>query len=152
MTPALPVVMAAGTMMTGWSAASTTATVTVRVAVPLSFTTVSGSLKFADAAGKLSFHTTSGDISGTIKSSGDLEAHSVSGKIALDTLTIPQKGAFSLDTVSGDLALTFPAGTKASTSFHSVSGSQKNNIINDPAAAFKITAKTTSGDLTINSK
>jgi len=119
---------------------------------PLSVTTVSGDLKFSDAAGKMRFHTTSGDISGAIKSSEDLEANTVSGKIALDILTAPAKGAFSLDTVSGDLELTFPKGAKASASFHSVSGDQKNNIINDPAAAFRITAKTTSGDLTINSK
>lgn len=117
----------------------------------LSFTTVSGSIKISDAAGKMRFHTTSGDLSGAIKSSEDLEAHTVSGKIALDVLTAPAKGAFSLDTVSGDLELTFPKGTKANASLHSVSGDQKNNIINDPAAAFRITAKTTSGDLTINS-
>jgi DUF4097 and DUF4098 domain-containing protein YvlB len=119
---------------------------------PLSLTTVSGSIKVSEAAGKMRFHTTSGNISGNIKSSEDLEAHSVSGKIAFDVLTAPAKGAFSLDTVSGDLQLTFPKGAKASASFQSVSGDQKNNIINDPAAAFRINAKTTSGDLTINSK
>lgn len=118
----------------------------------LSLTTVSGSIKVSDAAGKMRFHTTSGDITGAIKSSEDLEAHTVSGKIALEILTAPAKGAFSLGTVSGDLELTFPKGAKASASFHSVSGDQKNNIINDPAAAFRITAKTTSGDLTMNSK
>jgi len=48
--------------------------------------------------------------------------------------------------------LTFPKGAKAAATLRSVSGSQKNNIVNDPSAPFKITAKTTSGDLTINSK
>ncbi len=118
----------------------------------LSLTTVSGNLKFSEAAGKMRFHTTSGDVSGSIKSSEELEADTVSGKIAIDILSAPQKGAFSLDTVSGDLELTFPKGAKADASFHSVSGDQKNNIVNDPAAAFKIKAKTTSGDLIINSK
>jgi len=118
----------------------------------LSLTTVSGSINVSDAAGKMRFHTTSGDVSGVLRSSEDLEAHTISGRIALELLNTPLKGAFSLDTVSGDLELTFPKGAKASASFHSVSGEQKNNIINDPAAAFKITAKTTSGGLTINAK
>lgn len=118
----------------------------------LSFSTVSGNLKFSDAAGKLRFHSTSGDISGYIKSSEDLEARTVSGKVTLEIQSTPQKGAYTLDTISGDLQLTFPKGAKAVTSFSSVSGDQKNNIINDPAAAFRIKANTTSGDLTINSK
>jgi len=118
----------------------------------LSFTTVSGNLKFSDAAGKLRFRTTSGDISGYIKSSEDLEARTVSGKVILEVQNAPQKGTYTLETVSGDLQLTFPTGTKASTSFISVSGDQKNSIINDPAAAFKLNAHTTSGDLSINSR
>lgn len=104
---------------------------------PLSLTTVSGSIEVSEAAGTMRFHTTSGDISGVIKSSEDLEAHAVSGKIALEILTAPAKGAFSLDTVSGDLELTFPKGAKAGASLHSVSGELKNNIINDPAAPLR---------------
>lgn len=126
--------------------------VTIQGPGALSLTTVSGDLKVSDAAGKLSFRTTSGNISGVIKSSGDLEARSVSGDIVLDILTAPQKGAFSLETVSGDLTLAFPKGAKASAALHSVSGDLKNNIVNDPAAAFTISGNTTSGDLTINSK
>ena len=118
----------------------------------LTLTTVSGSVKLSDAAGKLRLNTTSGDISGYIKSSEDLEARTVSGKVTLEVQNAPQKGAYGLDTVSGALELTFPKGAKANASLTSVSGDQKNGIINDPAAAFKITAKTTSGDLIINGK
>jgi len=126
--------------------------VAITGAGPLTLTTVSGDLKLSDAAGTMRFQTTSGNIAGSIKSSEELEARTVSGDIALDILKTPEKGAFTLKTVSGDLTLTFPQGAKADTSFHSVSGGQKNRIINDPASPLKINAKTTSGNLTITAK
>ena len=118
----------------------------------LTLTSVSGSLKFAGAAGSLRVNTTSGDIAGSIKASDDVEANAVSGDIDLYVLKTPAKGAYALSTVSGDIKLTFPKGAKAAATLHSVSGSQKNNIVNDPAAAFKLDAKTTAGDLTIDGK
>ena len=118
----------------------------------LTLTTVSGSLKVAGAAGSLRFHTTNGDIGGSIKASDDVEARTVSGDIDLYLLKPPVKGAFSLASVSGDIKLTLPKGAKADASLQSVSGEQKNSIVNDPAAAFKIAAKTTSGDIAIEGK
>lgn len=126
--------------------------VAVTGAGPLSLTTVSGDLKLSDAAGTMRLKTTSGDITGSIKASEDIEAGTVSGDIDLDILKTPEKGAFALKTVSGDLTLTFPRGAKANTTFHSVSGGQKNKIINDPASPLKINAQTTSGNLTISAK
>lgn len=118
----------------------------------LTLTTVSGDVKFSGAAGKIYLKTTSGDISGVISSSGDVEARTVSGGVDLEMLKPAAKGVFSLETISGDVNLVFPKGAKAETSFHSVSGVQDNNIINDPAAGLKINVKTTSGDLALNSK
>ena len=116
----------------------------------LSLTTVSGDLEFSGAAGKIYLKTTSGDISGGIVSSGDVEARTVSGGISLKVLKPAAKGVFSLETVSGDVKLGFPKGAKAAATFHSVSGEQSNNIINDPEAGLKIKVETTSGDLALN--
>jgi DUF4097 and DUF4098 domain-containing protein YvlB len=114
--------------------------------------TVSGDLKFSDAAGKIRLKTTSGDIAGGIRSSDDIEADTVSGDIKLELLKTPEKGTVGLNTVSGKATLVFPKGAKASAALHSVSGGQKNNIINDPASGLKINVKTTSGDIVIDSK
>ncbi len=118
----------------------------------LSLTTVSGNLEFSGAAGKIYLKTTSGDISGDISSSEDVQARSVSGEISLKVLKPAAKGVFSLETVSGNVKLIFPKGAKAAATFHSVSGDQINNIINDPAADLKINVKTTSGDLALNAQ
>lgn len=118
----------------------------------LSLTTVSGDLKFSGATGKIRLRSTSGDISGGISSSEDVDARTVSGGVNLDVQKSAAKGIFNLATVSGDVKLGFPKGTKANTVFHSISGEQNNNIINDPAAGLMINVKTTSGGLTLNSK
>ena len=114
--------------------------------------TVSGDVKLSDAAGKIRLKTTSGGIAGGISSSGDIEADTVSGDIKLELLKTPEKGEIDLNAVSGDATLVFPKGAKANATLHSVSGGQKNGIINDPAAGLKINIRTTSGDIVIDSK
>ena len=79
----------------------------------LSLSTVSGDLKFSGAAGKIYLKTTSGEISGGIGSSGDVEARTVSGGVNLEVLKPAAKGVFNVRTVSGDVKLVFPKGTKA---------------------------------------
>lgn len=151
-----PVTVSGGLRVEGVNGPVTGETVSGDAAVSgatgLSLTTVSGDVKFSGAAGKIYLKTTSGDISGGIGSSGDVEARTISGGIALEMVKPAAKGVLNLETISGDVKLVFPKGAKAAATFHSVSGEQNNNIINDPAAGLKINVKTTSGDLTLNSK
>ncbi len=118
----------------------------------LSLTTVSGGVKFSSVTGKIHLKTTSGDISGGLSASEDVDARTVSGGVTLAVSKPAAKGVFELRTVSGDVELDFPKGAKANTTFHSISGGQKNNIVNDPAAGLIINVKTTSGGLTLNGK
>ncbi|HBB65875.1 MAG: hypothetical protein A2X28_07870 [Elusimicrobia bacterium GWA2_56_46] len=113
---------------------------------------VSGELKFSNAAGKIRLNTTSGGIIGGISSSKEVKAHSISGDIKLEFLKTPEKGELNLNTTSGDVSLIFPKGARAAAALHSVSGEQKNNIINDPTSGLKITATTVSGDTSIDGK
>jgi hypothetical protein len=102
--------------------------------------TVSGDLRLADLSGSLRIHTVSGNVLGErLAATAPVHLSAVSGHITLVGSSLPAvsastvSGDVSLDTdlaagpyqfnsVSGDVRLSLPAGTRCAPSLHSLSG------------------------------
>jgi DUF4097 and DUF4098 domain-containing protein YvlB len=105
---------------------------------PLSVNTVSGDMDLERVNGKLKLNTVSGNIKGQ-QTSGTVHLDTVSGDVRLRESTLPAveaetvsgdldlqtslgEGPYRFHSVSGEVRLTVPAGTRCSAELHSISG------------------------------
>jgi DUF4097 and DUF4098 domain-containing protein YvlB len=126
----------------------------------------SGTIKVSDVAGGATLKTTSGDVEAhaiggelTIEAtSGDIEASALtatkvhskttSGRVELTFATVPDE--VSAQGTSGDVTVSVPEGTETfKVDTDTSSGDEHTEVRTDPAATRSITAKTSSGDVTV---
>jgi hypothetical protein len=108
--------------------------------------TVSGSLRLADLTGSLRLHTVSGDVLGErLTATGPVQLSTVSGRITLLESDLPaasgntvsgdlnlatrlREGPYVFNSVSGDIRLSVPFGTRCAVSLHSQNGRIHSNV------------------------
>jgi DUF4097 and DUF4098 domain-containing protein YvlB len=139
---------------------------TVPKDVKVTLKSSSGDIKVSGLTGGADLKTSSGDLEahelgGSVRlesSSGDLEAQgltattvvtqSSSGSTDLDFVVAPQ--SIQSEASSGDVTIRLPSGDEAyKVDTDTSSGDESANVKNDPSATRTITAKTSSGDLTV---
>lgn len=114
----------------------------------LDVTSVSGAISvYAANAGEISLSTTSGSISGSVRTQ-KLEADSVSGSIGLTLETQPKE--LDVKSSSGDITLTLAQQPEAvAIDFHTVSGQLRSDVTNSPDAPAVWKLETVSGNADI---
>lgn len=129
----------------------------------------SGKLTINDVEGELEFKNGSGSLVAIGKFSkidgktgsgrvivkgltGGGEIKSGSGEVDLTFAVSPTKGDIDLKTGSGSATLVFPQGTKIKTKYKAGMGSYINELGETPNAAFEVSMKTGSGNLTIKAE
>ncbi|HBZ54417.1 MAG TPA: hypothetical protein DEO88_03340 [Syntrophobacteraceae bacterium] len=88
--------------------------------------TVSGNIKGQKTTGSVSLNTVSGDVHLSESSLSTVQAESVSGNLELQTPL--GEGPYRFHSVSGEVRLTVPAGTRCSAELHSISGRISTNL------------------------
>ncbi|MEQ1878956.1 MAG: DUF4097 family beta strand repeat-containing protein, partial [Bdellovibrionia bacterium] len=112
------------------------------------FHAASGSLIGKSELTRISARTSSGDIElKDIVGSADLQTSS--GDIALTYKRLPVKGVIEIGTSSGSSEIVLPRDSKIVTEFFAASGRLKNAIPDSPKAAFRISGRSASGNMTI---
>ncbi|HET6986363.1 MAG TPA: DUF4097 family beta strand repeat-containing protein [Kribbella sp.] len=108
----------------------------------------SGSIDVHDVGGSLRLESSSGDLEAQGLTASTVSTESSSGSVDLDFAVAPQ----SVDSKasSGDVSIRIPSGTESyKLETDTSSGDKSTNVKIDPTATRTITAKTSSGDVTI---
>ena len=112
----------------------------------LSISTVSGDIRASELQGELNLHTVSGQARIAASQLDAVQAETVSGNLDLETgLTA---GPYSFQSLSGNVKLGIPAGTKYDLSFHTLSGNLHRRETDSGGAQVRF--ESTSGNLTIH--
>ena len=108
----------------------------------------SGSIEAHNIAGALQMESSSGDLEAQDLRATTVSTQSSSGSVDLDFSAEPQ--SVESESSSGDVTIRIPTGTKPyKVDTETSSGDDTASILQDPAAGRSITAKTSSGDVTI---
>lgn len=115
---------------------------------PFDLDTSSGDVVSSGGTGTARLSTSSGDVRATGLGATSVNAHSSSGDVSLQFTTVPADVTAS--TSSGDVRVTVPDGpTSYLVSVHTSSGDSTVGVRTDPTAARRITARTSSGDVSV---
>ncbi|MFA6583832.1 MAG: DUF4097 family beta strand repeat-containing protein, partial [Elusimicrobiaceae bacterium] len=94
--------------------------ITINTGADLRAETVSGSIAARGVTGSVVLRSNSGDISGVLADTAQVKTDS--GKIDLAWSAVPAKGIIEAKSMSGDVALAFPASAKGDVSGGTMSG------------------------------
>ncbi|MBB5841164.1 DUF4097 family beta strand repeat-containing protein [Kribbella italica] len=110
--------------------------------------TTSGDIEVHGAGGELTLDATSGDIEGTALTATKVHGKTTSGKVELTFASAPVE--VRAQGTSGDVTVVVPAGAETyKVDTDTSSGDEHTDLRTDPAATRTITAKTSSGDVTV---
>ncbi|GAA3120746.1 hypothetical protein JOF29_006550 [Kribbella aluminosa] len=111
--------------------------------------TSSGSIEVHDVSGPLDLRSSSGNLDADGLTSTAVSAHSSSGNLALEFAAVPQ--SIDAKASSGDVSIAIPPGdTTYKLATDTSSGDRSANVKSDPNATRTITARTSSGDVSID--
>lgn len=111
-------------------------------------TTSSGDIEVRDVGGPLKLRSSSGEIEADGLSSTSVTTQTSSGRTSLDFTVAPQ--SISSRSSSGDVRIRIPSGEESyKVDTDTSSGDESANVRSDPGATRTITAKTSSGDVSI---
>ncbi|WP_350278391.1 DUF4097 family beta strand repeat-containing protein [Kribbella sp. HUAS MG21] len=110
--------------------------------------TSSGDIEAHDLGGRVELRTSSGDVDAEDLSATSVTTQTSSGRTSLDFTTAPQ--SVESKSSSGDVEILIPSGEESyKVDTDTSSGDESANVRSDPAATRTITAKTSSGDVSI---
>ncbi|MGZ0148231.1 DUF4097 family beta strand repeat-containing protein [Kribbella sp. WER1] len=110
--------------------------------------TSSGNIEVHDVNGPLDLRSSSGNVDADGLTSTAVSAHSSSGNMTLDFAAVPQ--SIEAKASSGDVSIELPPGDTAyKLDTETSSGDRAANVKSDPNATRTITARTSSGDVSI---
>jgi hypothetical protein len=108
----------------------------------------SGSIEVHSVGGALQMESSSGDLEAQDLTATSVSTQSSSGSVDLDFANPPQ--SVDAEASSGDVTIRIPSGTeKYKVDAETSSGDESASILSDSSAARTITAKTSSGDVTV---
>ncbi|MFD7154636.1 DUF4097 domain-containing protein [Kribbella sp. NPDC059898] len=111
--------------------------------------TSSGTIEVHDVSGPLDLRSSSGNVDADGLTSTAVAAHSSSGNMTLDFTAVPQ--SVEAKASSGNVSIELPPGdTTYKLDTETSSGDRSANVKSDPNAARTITARTSSGDVSID--
>ncbi len=110
--------------------------------------TTSGDIEVHGGGGEMTLHATSGDIEASALTATKVEAKATSGKVELTFAAAPTD--VRAQGSSGDITVLVPEGVEAyKVDTDTSSGDEHMELRTDPAATRTITAKTSSGDVSV---
>jgi hypothetical protein len=111
--------------------------------------TSSGDVELHEVGGPLDLRSSSGDLDADGLTSTSVSTHSSSGSAKLEFTVAPQ--SIDAKSSSGDVSIGIPAGNEAyKVEADTSSGDHAANVKTDPNASRTITAKTSSGDVSVD--
>ncbi|GAA1164194.1 hypothetical protein GCM10009630_72960 [Kribbella jejuensis] len=111
--------------------------------------TSSGDIAVHDVGGPLDLRSSSGDLDADALNSTSVTTSTSSGSATLEFAVAPQ--SIESKSSSGDVSIGIPAGDEAyKVDTKTSSGDESANVKSDPAATREITARTSSGDVSID--
>jgi DUF4097 and DUF4098 domain-containing protein YvlB len=110
--------------------------------------TTSGNIEAHKIGGALTMNSSSGDLEGSDLDASSVTTESSSGSLELTFLSAPS--SVQAETSSGDVTVVLPTGTETyKVDTDTSSGDESTEVKMDPASTRTITAKTSSGDVTV---
>ncbi|MGC4944055.1 DUF4097 family beta strand repeat-containing protein [Kribbella sp. DT2] len=110
--------------------------------------TTSGDIEVHAVGGEITLNATSGDIEGDALTATKVNGKTTSGKVDLTFAAAPDE--VRAQGTSGDVTVVVPEGTETyKVDTDTSSGDEQAEVRTDPAATRTITAKTSSGDVTV---
>jgi DUF4097 and DUF4098 domain-containing protein YvlB len=110
--------------------------------------TTSGDIEVHAVGGELTLDATSGDVEGTALTATKVYGKTTSGKVELTFASAPAE--VRAQGSSGDVTVLVPEGPETyKVDTDTSSGDEQSELRTDPAATRRITAKTSSGDVTV---
>ncbi|GAB2572501.1 DUF4097 family beta strand repeat-containing protein [Kribbella endophytica] len=110
--------------------------------------TTSGDIEVHGGGGEMTLDATSGDIEGTALTATTVHGKTTSGKVELTFVSAPQE--VRAQGTSGDVTVLVPEGSETyKVDTDTSSGDEHTELRTDPAATRTITAKTSSGDVSV---
>lgn len=110
--------------------------------------TVSGALEARDIDGAVRFNSVSGDLTLAGGQLSLLEAHNVSGQVTAD-VSLADRGAMKVSTLSGDVTLRLPADSDATVRLAVASGKVRNDFGNVGGGSGTVSVNSLSGTVTL---